>query len=62
MHDYHDSVLGSQHAGGVNGLFCDGHVEWARRSKWTQRSASARRRWNRDHEPHEETWKDPVPR
>ena len=45
-----------RHKGGANILFCDGHVEYATQGKWIEKSDSARRRWNNDHEPHPETW------
>lgn len=41
---------------GANVAFCDGHVEYAKRSKWVEETVTARRRWNNDHEPHPETW------
>ncbi|HVY71418.1 MAG TPA: prepilin-type N-terminal cleavage/methylation domain-containing protein [Verrucomicrobiae bacterium] len=47
---------GKRHNRGANMVFCDGHVERARQKKWVERSPQARRRWNNDNEPHEETW------
>lgn len=46
----------ARHAGGANAVFCDGHVEFAKQSRWTEKTSAARRRWNNDHEPHPETW------
>lgn len=46
----------ARHAGGANAVLCDGHVEFAKQSRWTEKSGAARRRWNSDHEPHPETW------
>ncbi len=46
----------ARHAGGANAVFCDGHVEFAKQSRWTEKSIAARSRWNSDHEPHPETW------
>lgn len=48
--------LSNLHGGGANMLFCDGHVEFAKHQRWTERSDGARRRWNNDNEPHSETW------
>lgn len=45
------------HNGGANMLFCDGHVEYAKWKHWMAATASARRRWNYDNEPHQELWK-----
>jgi len=49
---------GARHNRGANMVFCDGHVEWARQTDWLRKSPEARKRWNNDHEPHPETWKD----
>jgi prepilin-type N-terminal cleavage/methylation domain-containing protein/prepilin-type processing-associated H-X9-DG protein len=38
----------------ANMLFCDGHVEDGRKTVWEARTEMARRRWNRDHQPHNE--------
>lgn len=38
----------------ANMLFCDGHVEEGRKTVWEARTEIARRRWNRDHLPHNE--------
>jgi prepilin-type N-terminal cleavage/methylation domain-containing protein/prepilin-type processing-associated H-X9-DG protein len=45
-----------RHGGGANMVFCDGHVEWAREFQWTNKTEAARRRWNRDNQPHPELW------
>jgi prepilin-type processing-associated H-X9-DG protein len=50
---------GTSHGGRANMLFGDGHVESARQTNWISTSESARRRWNKDHEPHPETWQRP---
>jgi len=50
---------GTSHNGYANMLFCDSHVESARQTNWVSSSATARRRWNNDHEPHPETWARP---
>lgn len=47
---------GNPHKNGANILFCDGHVEWARQSKWIALTDSAARRWNNDNKPHREIW------
>ena len=48
--------IGAIHAGGANVVFCDGHVEYAKQSKWTEESETVRKRWNNDNQPHPETW------
>jgi prepilin-type processing-associated H-X9-DG protein/prepilin-type N-terminal cleavage/methylation domain-containing protein len=50
-------VIGSWHRRGANVLFCDGHVEFGKKTRWTAASDVARRRWNNDNEPHPETWR-----
>lgn len=47
---------GTRHKGGANIVFCDGHVEWARQTKWIERTDEAARRWNNDNKPHRELW------
>jgi prepilin-type N-terminal cleavage/methylation domain-containing protein/prepilin-type processing-associated H-X9-DG protein len=49
-------TVGDIHRAGANAVFCDGHVEYATQSEWTEASSAARRRWNNDNEPHPETW------
>jgi prepilin-type processing-associated H-X9-DG protein/prepilin-type N-terminal cleavage/methylation domain-containing protein len=51
-----NSLVPSRHSGGANMVFCDGHVQWSRQLKWIVEDASARSRWNNDHQPHPETW------
>ncbi len=41
---------------GDNMVFLDGHVEWQHWWKWIERSDAAAKRWNYDHQPHEEFW------
>jgi prepilin-type N-terminal cleavage/methylation domain-containing protein/prepilin-type processing-associated H-X9-DG protein len=41
---------------GFNAVFCDGHVEFARKTVWLQKTDGARQRWNFDHASHPETW------
>ncbi len=45
-----------RHGGGANILFCDGHVEHGSQARWIEKTDSARRHWNHDHEPHPDTW------
>ena len=49
-------LVADHHRGGANILFCDSHVEYAKKSTWTNTTDSARRRWNYDNLPHPETW------
>jgi len=51
--------LSPRHNNGANVLFCDGHVEFGKQSRWTAASESARCRWNNDHQQHLETWDGP---
>lgn len=46
----------ARHDGGANIVFCDSHIEFAKRTNWIASTDLARRRWNSDHEPHPETW------
>jgi prepilin-type N-terminal cleavage/methylation domain-containing protein/prepilin-type processing-associated H-X9-DG protein len=48
--------VGDWHNEGANALFCDGHVEFARQTDWTQESVERRRLWNNDNQPHKESW------
>ena len=50
------NYIANRHNGGGNVAFCDGHVEYDKQWKWMEASDAARRRWNRDNEPHPETW------
>ena len=54
--DNHFYAIGNVHHGGANVVFCDGHVEYARQSKWMEATETGRRRWNNDNQPHPETW------
>ena len=47
---YELTLTGSRHNQRANGVFCDGHVEYALTNRW--RAFSARQRWNFDHQPH----------
>jgi prepilin-type N-terminal cleavage/methylation domain-containing protein/prepilin-type processing-associated H-X9-DG protein len=48
--------VGHWHDGGANLLFCDGHLEFRRQERWTAATEEARREWNLDNLPHQETW------
>jgi hypothetical protein len=37
-------------------LFRDGHVEYGRIRKWVEHRDDVMRRWNRDNQPHPESW------
>ncbi len=52
----HSYWPGKSHSGQANMLFCDGHIESARQTKWLSATTAALSRWNNDHEPHPETW------
>jgi prepilin-type processing-associated H-X9-DG protein/prepilin-type N-terminal cleavage/methylation domain-containing protein len=45
-----------RHSGGANLLFCDGHVEYGKYRKWVEQRDDVMQRWNRDHQPHPESW------
>ncbi|MCI0539497.1 MAG: DUF1559 domain-containing protein [Verrucomicrobiales bacterium] len=47
---------GKRHGRGANIVFCDGHLEQARQKKWLERTPDVLRRWNRDNEPHLDSW------
>lgn len=49
-------TVGTVHNRGANVVFCDGHVEYAKQSKWVTATDQTRRRWNNDNQPHPETW------
>jgi prepilin-type N-terminal cleavage/methylation domain-containing protein/prepilin-type processing-associated H-X9-DG protein len=51
--------VASRHVGGANVLFCDGHVEYGKKSALEKEEDAARRRWNIDHESHAEFWETP---
>lgn len=42
------------HSGGIQFLLCDGHVEHKTEARFAD--SQARRRWNNDNQPHDETW------
>lgn len=44
------------HNDGLNVVFCDGHVEYAKRHRLVAPTDQARRRWNNDNLSHPETW------
>jgi prepilin-type processing-associated H-X9-DG protein len=54
--DYHPdgvyglTLTGSRHNQRANGLFCDGHIEYALTNRWKE--FRARQRWNFDHQSH----------
>jgi prepilin-type N-terminal cleavage/methylation domain-containing protein/prepilin-type processing-associated H-X9-DG protein len=52
---------GTRHKNGANIVFCDGHVEWQKQSKWVEFNETAARRWNNDNEPHRNLWISGVP-
>jgi prepilin-type N-terminal cleavage/methylation domain-containing protein/prepilin-type processing-associated H-X9-DG protein len=58
--DFRAPVLSTKpyapHGQTFNNVFCDGHVENAKREKLFQPTVESRRRRNNDHEPHPETW------
>jgi prepilin-type processing-associated H-X9-DG protein len=45
-----------RHLEGANMVFCDGHVEYGKNPDWVAHQDPVMRRWNRDHQPHPETW------
>ncbi len=51
----------ARHFGGAMLLFCDGHGIWGEQSQLVEPTEWARRRWNNDHEPHEEFWSPHSP-
>lgn len=51
-----------RHGQGMNGAFCDGHVEYHKSTVWTRPTAVARQRWNNDHQAHPETWNFDPPK
>jgi prepilin-type processing-associated H-X9-DG protein len=55
------SSVADHHRGGANLVFCDGHVESGKQSKWIKPTEEARKRWNNDHQPHPETWRTGSP-
>jgi len=51
-----DFPPGDIHKGGANIVFCDGHVEWQKQSRWIELTPEAARRWHYDNQPHPEWW------
>jgi prepilin-type processing-associated H-X9-DG protein/prepilin-type N-terminal cleavage/methylation domain-containing protein len=49
-------IPSARHAGGANIVFCDGHVEYAKQSRWIERMETPRRLWNNDNQAHPEVW------
>jgi len=47
---------GYPHREAINVSFCDGHVDSMKRKAFTNPTGEFWRRWNRDREPHPETW------
>ena len=45
-----------RHLNGANAVFCDGHCEWKKTVQWNEKTVTARRRWNNDHQPHPASW------
>ena len=48
--------LSDRHKGDANVLFLDVHVEYDKQANWMRADEVHRKRWNRDHLPHPETW------
>jgi prepilin-type N-terminal cleavage/methylation domain-containing protein/prepilin-type processing-associated H-X9-DG protein len=55
-HTQEGRTIGDIHREGANVVFCDGHVEYNKKQKWIEPTEGARRRWNKDNQPHSETW------
>ncbi len=49
-------VTTGPHSGGYKMLFCDTHVEGAKRAKLFEKSDTSSRRWWCDNQPHPEVW------
>ena len=45
-----------RHSHGANMVFCDGHAEYGKYRKWVAHRVDVMMRWNRDHQPHTNTW------
>jgi prepilin-type N-terminal cleavage/methylation domain-containing protein/prepilin-type processing-associated H-X9-DG protein len=50
--DLYFNLTGRHHNGGAAAVFCDAHVEFGKTKAWLASTASARQRWNNDHQPH----------
>ncbi|MFN2167227.1 MAG: hypothetical protein ACK2U9_13310, partial [Anaerolineae bacterium] len=53
---YEEFAPARRHLDGANMLFVDSHVEYAKFRDWVAQEAEIMSRWNRDHQPHPETW------
>ncbi len=60
QHSFPKLWPGKRHNDGANIAFGDGHVEFIKQTKIVEETDSMRRRWNRDHEPHPDTWRYPF--
>src|SRR5207244_2558678 len=49
--------ISNRHNGAGNVVFCDGHIEFAKQTNWMRAAEEPRKRWNRDNQPHPETWR-----
>jgi prepilin-type processing-associated H-X9-DG protein len=54
--DEKDDYVADRHNHGANVVFCDAHVEYGKQTNWMKAVAIVRKRWNRDNQPHPETW------
>lgn len=48
--------FGTRHSSGGNYVCVDGHVEFIKGAKAEEESTTAKKRWNRDNQPHPEMW------
>lgn len=53
---YFNAFPGGRHNGAANVLFADMHVSRMKKEQMLRFDDVERRRWNNDHEPHEEEW------
>jgi prepilin-type processing-associated H-X9-DG protein len=51
-----DDWVADRHKQGGNVVFCDAHVEFDKQMNWLKMDEKHRRRWNRDNQPHTDTW------
>lgn len=51
---------GKRHSKGANTVFCDSHVQLIKQEKLVEESDTMRRKWNRDNQPHPDTWRYPY--
>ena len=54
--DFESMGPSRRHNRGANILFIDGHVEYGKYRKWVEQRDDIMCRWNRDHQPHPESW------